>query len=133
VVVGPDGEASFTAIVNGAVDVGQFITATTTDPGNNTSAFSNCVTGTGTDTAGGGPNRETVLSGPVTPIPSASNSDSAPAATPTQALPGDVWANQAAPTEATIPPVPMAMVPQAQDAVFEAWDTVTDRLALNWT
>jgi hypothetical protein len=132
VVVGPDGEADFTAIVDGTVDVGQFITATATDPGGNTSQYSNCVEVTEMDIVGGGLKREAVLSGSVMSIPSASNPDSAPAASPTQALPGDVWPNQAAPTEATVPPVPMALVPRAQDAVFEAWDTARDLLAGNW-
>jgi hypothetical protein len=132
VVVGPDGEADFTAIVEGTVDVGQFITGTATDPAGNTSQFSNCVEVTGMDIVGGGPNREAVLSGSVMPIRSARNSDSAPTATQAQALPGDLWASQAAPIEATVPPVPMTMVPRAQDAVFEAWDTARDRLADNW-
>jgi hypothetical protein len=132
VVVGPDGEASFTDILDGTVDVGQFITATATDPAGNTSPFSNCVEVKGADTAGGRLNGEAVSSGSVTPIPVARNSDSPPAATQAQPLPSEVWANQVAPIEATVPPVPMTMVLRAQDAVFEAWDTVTDRLALNW-
>jgi hypothetical protein len=129
VVVGPDGEASFTDILDGTVDVGQFITATATDPAGNTSPFSNCAEVTGMDIVGGGLKREAVLSGSVMPISSASN---APAATPAQALPGDIWANQAVPTGAAVPTEPMAMVSRAQDAEFEAWDTARDLLAGNW-
>jgi hypothetical protein len=41
------GQASFTAVFDTAVPPGEFITATATDPANNTSAFSNCAAVTG--------------------------------------------------------------------------------------
>jgi hypothetical protein len=132
VVVGLDGEASFTAIVDGTVDVGQFITATATDPAGNTSPFSNCEEVKGADTAGGRLNGEAVLSGSVTPLSAARNS-SLPPATPAQPRPGDVEANQAVSNEASISPVRTAMVRRAQDAAFQAWDMVADGLTGNWT
>ncbi len=45
-----DGNAAFTFTVAVAVDPGQFITATATDPGNNTSEFSACAEVSGLDT-----------------------------------------------------------------------------------
>ena len=38
------GNASFTVTFSATVAVGQFITATATDPNNNTSEFSQCTT-----------------------------------------------------------------------------------------
>ena len=43
VVTGDDGTADFSASFDTAVDAGQYVTATATDPGNNTSQFSACV------------------------------------------------------------------------------------------
>jgi titin len=42
VTTGPNGQVAFVVTV-GAANPGQFIAATATDPGNNTSAFSNCI------------------------------------------------------------------------------------------
>jgi hypothetical protein len=42
-----NGNANFTLILAIPLDVGQFITATVTDPGGNTSQFSKCVMVTG--------------------------------------------------------------------------------------
>jgi hypothetical protein len=43
VVTDDDGNAAFTFTVTIPVDLGQFIAATATDPGNNTSAFAQCI------------------------------------------------------------------------------------------
>jgi hypothetical protein len=131
VVVGPDGEASFTVIVDGTVDVGQFITATATDPAGNTSQFSNCVEVTGMDTAAGGLNRVGVISESATRLAAGTGSGNFWAANAAPPSPGDLCGNNAIPSEPTIPTMPVAMMSRAQDAVFEAWDTLADGLAGN--
>jgi hypothetical protein len=131
VVVGPDGEASFTAIVDGTVDVGQFITATASDPAGNTSQFSNCVEVTGMDIAAGGLNRVGLISESATRLATGIGSGNSRAANAAPLSPGDLRGNNAIPSEATIPTMPVAMMSRAQDAVFEAWDTLADGLAGN--
>jgi titin len=53
VTTGPDGTASFTATLP-AVPLGQFASATATDPGNDTSQFAQCVAVTGPSAPGAG-------------------------------------------------------------------------------
>jgi hypothetical protein len=96
----------------------QTITATDTSDGT--------ITGTATVTviSGNAPRLVwTVASEPATPGTVPSNGQAA----------HESSEGQPARSEATSVPVPLATARHAQDAVFEAWYTVTDGLALNWT
>jgi hypothetical protein len=77
---GGDGSATFTFTVAVAVDPGRFITATATDPGNNTSAFSACAEVSAQATS-------RVLISPTLAIPNGDAAARAPAG-PSWAAPG---------------------------------------------
>jgi hypothetical protein len=132
VAVGADGQGSFEFQVSGGVNVGDFVTATATDDAGNTSRFSRPVEVTGTDTVGGSLNGAAVLPGLATAPPATASSADDPAATPATPLPGDVGTNPTVPSGAAVLPVRLATAPHAADAMFAAWDTVTDGLALVW-
>jgi hypothetical protein len=90
----------------------QTITATDTSDGTITG------TATVTVTCGNAPRLVwTVASGPATP----------------GTVPAQPSNRQPARSAASSALVPLTMARQAQDTVFEVWDTVTDELALNWT
>jgi hypothetical protein len=90
------------------------------------------LSSSGTDTADGSLNGAAVLSGLAPTIPAAAGSANNPVPIPAEPLSGDVGTGQAVPSGAVVPPVRLALAPHAQDALFEAWDTETDSLALNW-
>jgi hypothetical protein len=87
-----DGFADFTASPDVAVDPGEFLTATATDPGNDTSAFSNCAEVTG-------------------PAPAA-----VPAASPEATPGGAAGAGWAAPSPTAAPCTLAALDPPANTA-----------------
>jgi hypothetical protein len=122
-----DGVGNFMTTLPVAVDVGQFITATATDTGGNTSQFSNCQVVTGTSDPTGPSSGK---AGPVGSVAADAGADSAATtAAPLPAAGRDGAAT--APTTAAAP-VQGAMPPHAQDAVFAGWDTGTDGLMLDW-
>jgi hypothetical protein len=131
VTVGTDGHGSFAFQVSGGVHVGDFVTATATDAAGNTSRFSKPVQVTGTDTAAG--NLNGALTRLTSTVPPAVRFADDPASTVARPLSQEVSTSPAVPSGATVSRLSITTAPHAADAVFEAWDTVPDGLALNWT
>jgi hypothetical protein len=133
VTVGADGLGSFAFQVGGGVNVGDFVTATATDAAGNTSRFSRPVEVTGTDTAAGDLNGAPVLTGLTSTVPPAVRFADDTASTVARPLSQEVSTSPAVPSGATVSRLSITTATHAADAVFEAWDTVPDGLALNWT